>query len=362
MIALSNDQDGPAIDRSMIRSILDRRTYRTVFQPIVELESRAIVGFEALTRFVDGTPTEMFAAAATTGLRSELEEATMRAAFEAAGSLPAAALLHLNVSADVILAHEPLATLLAQHGWLVVLELTEDVPVNDYPAFRTAMQRLGGDVLLAVDDAGAGFASLRHILELRPQFLKLDRSLVAGITRDPARQALVAGLSYFAIRTGAVLIAEAIESPGVVRTLLDLGVTLGQGFYPGRPVPAEELARAPSVPVDWPIREPLASEERPNPPMPETPIAQALNIGDSLARALGEVGVFTFGELQATGAVTAWRSLRALRPKLATPGALLALEASLQSVRPSRLSARDRGRLGVIARVEGRNASRPNRS
>jgi len=348
----------PALDPARIRSILDRHAFRAVFQPIVELESRAILGYEALTRFAAGPPHDVFAAAGEAGLRGELEDATLRAAFSAAGSLPAAALLHVNVSAELVLAHEPLASLLASHGWLVVLELTEDTPVTDYRAFRAALDRLGHDVLLAVDDAGAGFASLRHMLELQPHFVKLDRSIVSGITANTAKQALVAGLSYFAIRTGAVLIAEAIESAAAVRTLLELGVTLGQGFYPGRPVPADELARPPAIPADWPGRHVAPTQPAGPPPEPDLPVGQALNIGAGIGQALRSVGVVTFGDLAGLGAVSAWRRLRAAGQPLATPATLLALEASLQDVRPSMLSARERGSLGVIARVEGR-ARRP---
>jgi EAL domain-containing protein (putative c-di-GMP-specific phosphodiesterase class I) len=337
-----------------VRSILDEGGFQTVFQPIFELESRAVVGFEALTRFDAGAPEVVFAAAQAQGVRAELEELTMTGAFRAAGSLPAAALLHVNVSSDVIRAHEPLATLLAEHGWLVVLELTEDVAVGDYRSFRAGIDRLGPDVMLAVDDAGAGFASLRHILELRPQFVKLDGSIVRGIGASPAKQALVAGLSYFAIRTGSVLIAESIESASAVRTLLDLGVSLGQGYYLGRPVPAGDLARTPPAPIDWPSREAAPRGEPSKTTARDVPVERALNIGGTLARALRDTGIRTFGDLVDTGSVAAWRRLRARQPKLATPATLLALEAAIQTVRPSMLSSRERGTLGVIARVEGR--------
>ena len=83
----------------------------------------------------------------------------------------------------------------------LVLEVTEHAAVMDYEEFRNAIHRLGPTVRLAIDDAGAGFASLRHILELRPAFVKLDRSLVAGIDHDEARQALVAGMVHFAQQT-----------------------------------------------------------------------------------------------------------------------------------------------------------------
>ena len=339
-------------DATLVRGVLDRGAFGAVFQPIFELESHAIVGYEALTRFDDGQPAAIFHAAAAAGLRAELEERTLRTAFRAAGSLPSAALLHVNVSADMIVAHQPLAGLLADHGWLVVLELTDDGAVTDYPAFRAAVTRLGSDVMLAVDEAGAGFASLRHILELRPQFVKLDRSIVSGISRNAAKQALVAGLSYFAIRTGSVLIAEAIESAGTVRTLQGLGVVLGQGYYLARPLPAEQLGRPPATPPDWPSRE-RPGHRAPAPANPALPIEKALNIGSHLGRGLREAGIATHGDLVGSGSVAAWRRLRALQPRLATPTTLLALEATIQEVRPSMLSARERGSLGVIARVEG---------
>ncbi len=90
-------------------------------------------------------------------------------------------------------------------------------------------------MLLAIDDAGAGFSSLRHILELRPAYVKLDRSLVPDVDRDPARQALVAGMQHFAAATDCRLIAEGIETEAESATLAGLGVTLGQGFHLGRP-------------------------------------------------------------------------------------------------------------------------------
>ena len=90
---------------------------------------------------------------------------------------------------------------------------------------------------VSVDDAGAGFASLRHILELKPDFVKLDVALVRGIEADPARQALIVGLCHFAARTGAILIAEGIETAAEAETVRGLGVPFGQGYLLGRPGP-----------------------------------------------------------------------------------------------------------------------------
>ncbi len=230
--------------RARIRTTIERRTFSTVFQPIVDLGSGAVLGYEALTRFADGAPPDrVFADAAACGLGRDLELATLTAALEAAAPLPASAFLALNVSADLVLTREPLATTLRWGGWGTVLEISERTPISDYEAFRTAVEALGPEVRIAVDDAGAGYASLRHILELRPAFVKLDRWLVAGVDGDRSRQALVAGMVHAAGRSGYRLVAEGIEREEERRALLELGVRLGQGYLLGRPAPAETWAR-----------------------------------------------------------------------------------------------------------------------
>ena len=143
----------------------------------------------------------------------------------------------------MVLAGEPLHSVLGRSPARVVLEITEHVGVDDYGALRRALADLGTDVRFAVDDAGAGFASLRHILELAPSHVKLDRALVTRIDTDPARQALVAGLVHFAGEIGAMLIAEGVETAGERDTLLRLGVRVGQGYLLGRPAPAERAKR-----------------------------------------------------------------------------------------------------------------------
>jgi len=119
-----------------------------------------------------------------------------------------------------------------------VLEVTEREPIDDYGAFRKASAALGDRVDWAVDDAGAGYASLRHIIELRPRYVKLDRGLVSGINADPIRQALVAGMLHFSSSMGVELIAEGVETEAERLTLHELGVPLGQGFLFARPAPA----------------------------------------------------------------------------------------------------------------------------
>lgn len=116
----------------------------------------------------------------------------------------------------------------------LVGELTEHAPIDDYRLVRDALAKLG-DVALAVDDAGAGYASLRHILELQPTYAKLDISLVRGIDGDDLRQALAAGLQYFAGKIGCRLIAEGVESREEADALHRLGIEFAQGYLFGRP-------------------------------------------------------------------------------------------------------------------------------
>jgi EAL domain-containing protein (putative c-di-GMP-specific phosphodiesterase class I) len=119
----------------------------------------------------------------------------------------------------------------------MIVEITEHERIDDYTAVRAAFDRLGPNMQLAVDDAGSGFASLRHILALRPSFVKLDIEWVRGIDRDPVKRALVSGLAYFARETGCELIAEGIETEEELQAIRELGIQLGQGYLLGRPQP-----------------------------------------------------------------------------------------------------------------------------
>jgi EAL domain-containing protein (putative c-di-GMP-specific phosphodiesterase class I)/DNA-binding response OmpR family regulator len=231
--------------RAEIEAVIAGSAYQPVFQPIVDLRSNRAVGFEALTRFSDGSrPDRRFDEAAAVGLGLELETASLSAALMAAPSLPADAWLSLNVSPELVTADGLLVDLLARTSRPIVLEITEHVPIADYDAFRTAIRALGTNIRSSIDDAGAGYSSFRHIVELAPDFVKLDIGLVRAIERDPARQALVAGMVYFALKTGCSLIAEGIETTGERATLEALEVDLGQGYLLGRPVPVLTLKAA----------------------------------------------------------------------------------------------------------------------
>ena len=229
-----------------VRRALDQGSFAPVFQPIVDLNTGEQAGYEALTRFSEGLPPDAaFRAAAQAGLEHELELATLHKALrQSGGLLSPGQFLSVNLSPEVLVAHAPELS-----GWFrdrrhpVVVEITEHSQVADYDELRRAASSLGPQVQLAVDDAGAGYSSLRHILELRPQFAKLDLSLVQGMVGDPAREALVAGMQHFAERSGFRLIAEGVETAEELSRLRSLGVELGQGYFLGRPLP---LATSPA--------------------------------------------------------------------------------------------------------------------
>jgi len=236
--------------RAEIDRLIARRAFAPVFQPIVRLVTGEPIAYEALTRFEDGSPPERrFADADAIGLGIELELATLRAAVESAAMLPADPFLSVNVSPRLVSGEGGLNELLALASRPMVLEITEREPIEDYAAFRQAVAGRDLAVGWAVDDAGAGYASLRHIIELRPDYVKLDRGLVSGINNDPIRQALVAGMFHFAASIGVRIIAEGIETEAERLTVQGLGVELGQGYLFGRPASAGDIAAAARKPA-----------------------------------------------------------------------------------------------------------------
>jgi EAL domain-containing protein (putative c-di-GMP-specific phosphodiesterase class I)/CheY-like chemotaxis protein len=226
-----------------IRVHIDESEMSTAFQPVVDLHTGDVVGWEALARFADRVPpATRFAAAAAAGMGPELELLAVRHALEDARPLSADTFVAVNISArSVVECRKELKRLIRDAGRTVVLELTEHDPVGDYGELRAALDRT--PALVAVDDAGAGFASLRHVLLLEPSFIKLDRSWVSGIQGDPARQALVAGIAHLSRVTGAGLVAEGIETEDERRCVAELGAGLGQGYLLGAPAPCATAAR-----------------------------------------------------------------------------------------------------------------------
>ena len=226
--------------RAELQRIIGTDEMAPVFQPIVRLGDASVVGYEALTRFTDGTPPDVrFALAESVGAGEELERAAISIALAAASALPQDRWVSLNLS-PTRLSEPGIAEVIRRAAGrrAVVLEVTERLRIDNYDAVRATLDAMGDGIEIAVDDAGAGFASLRHILELRPRYVKLDMQLVRGVDTDPARQALIAGMVYFARQSDCLLVAEGIESEPERATLRRLGIPFGQGFLFGRPSPA----------------------------------------------------------------------------------------------------------------------------
>jgi EAL domain-containing protein (putative c-di-GMP-specific phosphodiesterase class I) len=227
--------------------VLVEHAFHPVFQPIVELASGEVVGHEALTRFASGQPPDQcFADPWSVGLGPELEFATLQVAIEDARALPAGRWLDVNLSPRLLSEPDRLRGLLYGADRPLVLEITEHEIITDYPAVREAVRSLGNDVRLAVDDAGAGIANFGHIIELSPDFVKLDISLVRRVNANLGRQALVVAMRHFARTAGCRLVAEGIETIEEAKTLAGLGVEFGQGYLFGRPEPVPSTAVASS--------------------------------------------------------------------------------------------------------------------
>jgi EAL domain-containing protein (putative c-di-GMP-specific phosphodiesterase class I) len=236
--------------RADVQGVIVAHAFTPVFQPIVDLATNEFVGYEALTRFHDGTrPDLRFLEADKVGMMVQLEMATLNAQVDQARQLPDGVFLSLNVSPALATCLTPLLDVMGAADRAVVLEVTEHVEIDDYPKLMAALNQVRPHAMLAVDDAGAGYAGLRHILELRPEFVKLDISLVRNIDSDPARQAMVAGMARFAESVGCALIAEGIETENELTALRLLEVGFGQGYFLARPATIEAIVGSHDDPV-----------------------------------------------------------------------------------------------------------------
>jgi diguanylate cyclase (GGDEF)-like protein len=247
----------PGAERAALRDRVEalwlEDRIRIAVQPIVDLTTGTARVYEALARFdvPDGdSPLLWFAAADEVGLRTELELHCLRAALALFPQRPLGTALAVNASPR-LLARAAARDALAAVGDLegLIVEITEDEIVEDYDRLLARLDPLlRRGLALAVDDMGAGHATMRHVTALRPRYLKLDRSLVRGIDGDPAQLALVDALLGYAQRTDAVLVAEGVEHAGELETLDRLGVPLAQGFLLGRPgAPWPRRPRAPAI-------------------------------------------------------------------------------------------------------------------
>ncbi|HVA06806.1 MAG TPA: EAL domain-containing protein [Acidimicrobiales bacterium] len=214
-----------------------------VFQPVVDLRTGATLGVEALARFPVsfGPPEQLFASADRLGLGLDLERLTISEAWKELEHMAPEQFVAFNVSPESLLQLAKVARRrpdvpLSQ----VVVEVTEQTIVENYADLREVLGPLRDRGLrIAVDDAGAGYASLRHIVELRPDFIKIDHSLVHGVADDEVRRVAIQALVLLSHSLGVTIIAEGVEKPRELLVLRSLGVHAGQGHLLGRPEPGQ---------------------------------------------------------------------------------------------------------------------------
>lgn len=234
------ESDHVVARRGEIDRFLSGNGVTMVYQPIVELRSRRIVGLEALARFHAlplRPPNEWFAEAVQLELGVQLELMAIRNAMAGLAQIPQDAYLSVNCSPRAAMSPE-LVTVLGGHATRMVVEITEHEAIEDYAELATTLGDLRGlGLRVAIDDAGAGFASLRHTLLLRPDIVKVDTSLTRDIDGDRAKRALTSALVSFSDEMGIDIIAEGIETAEELETLVSLGVPFGQGFFLGKPGP-----------------------------------------------------------------------------------------------------------------------------
>jgi EAL domain-containing protein (putative c-di-GMP-specific phosphodiesterase class I) len=243
-----------------LRETIENERFHPVYQPIYSLKNGRLIAVEALTRFDSPPPlppNTWFAHASLAGMEAELDLITARAALETAeAQLPADIALHLNLTPTSLRDERLLELLTSYPGRALVVELTEHAAVDNYQRLESPCRRLRQHgIKLAVDDAGAGISSLRHIVKLAPEIIKLDISLTRNVRKDPVQHALADAFAQFATRIDAQLIVEGIEENADLTAWTRIGADAAQGYHLGRPgplphphrfderAPADQLAR-----------------------------------------------------------------------------------------------------------------------
>ncbi len=241
--------------KARLQDIIEAGTVRTFVHPILRLDDLSVFGYEALSRGPENSeferPDKLFKVAYDADLVLRLERLCRRRALETARNLPDGRLMFINIEpeavADPELRDVMFSSLLTESDLApssVVLEITERTAITDFAAFRSTLEYLRTlGFAVAIDDAGAGYGSLQCLAEVRPEWLKIDISLVRGVDTDEVRAQLVESLVTFSARVGVRLIAEGIETRAELEKLRALGVEFGQGFLftvPVPPFPADE--------------------------------------------------------------------------------------------------------------------------
>ncbi|MBV8982514.1 MAG: EAL domain-containing protein [Acidimicrobiia bacterium] len=230
------DRDLAGPGAHAVRAQLRAPTGEVHLQPVVRLPGRQVVGYEALSRFPAWAPDRWFRRAWSVGLGPEFEIAAVARAVDTLRWLPDNVFLGINVSASTLVSDGLIDELEHAEGRRVVLELTEHEPIGDYSPHCEQIARLRAlGVRIAIDDVGAGHSSLLHIVQLRPDVIKLDRSLIDGCDSDPLRRVLMQCFVMLARQAQASLVAEGVETEAEAQLLTASGVGLAQGFLFGVP-------------------------------------------------------------------------------------------------------------------------------
>ena len=232
--------------KQIFELVLERQIY-SVYEPIVEVSSRTVFGYEALARGPDGSelhsPATLFSIAAEQDLVFQLDCLCRQSGLDGARDLPGGAKLFLNVRPSTI--HDPnfraeaLERTLQRCGLApsdVVFEISEQESIANFDIFREVRDYYGKlGFQIALDDVGAGYASLEAVMEIRPEFIKVDRAFCAKIDEDPGRQHLLRALQTLADRIGARIIGEGLDTIEELQTLGRIGIHFGQGWLFGKP-------------------------------------------------------------------------------------------------------------------------------
>lgn len=221
--------------------VLKTGRFDMLYQPVVDIERRQIIGYEALARFdaePERSPDQWFDEAHAVKLGHRLEVLAIGKAIKRLARIPDHAYLALNVSPQTILSGALDEVLRDAPLDRLLLEVTEHSQIPDYGEISAALFALRARGLrIAVDDAGSGYASFRHILKLKPEVIKLDQSIIRHIDDDPGARALAAAIVTFARETGSIVVGEGVETDDELETLAVLGVHTVQGYLLGRPAP-----------------------------------------------------------------------------------------------------------------------------
>lgn len=236
-------------ERREIENIIERGLITPVYQPIFSLKEGTLLGYESLSRLdrssTISNPEQLFAKAVEYGLAAPLEMLCRRKALLRAREVKLPGKLFLNVCPSLLLSGDHMrgstAALLDELGMRrsdVTFELTERTLIEDYALFKRALSHYRDQgYSIAIDDLGSGYAGLKMLSELEPEYVKLSNFLIRDIDSTATKQALVEALVSFCAKTGAQVIAEGIETAAEKAYLVQSGVAFGQGYLLGRPSP-----------------------------------------------------------------------------------------------------------------------------